>query len=98
RGVARGRRRQPGRGPRPRASDGDGALQPDGPRRAEPRPRSVAELGRHAGIHPLVLAFIRARPDRLFELPPTDATHAYPTPRAWHMLSDTLASDTERLW
>src|SRR6185369_1324494 len=50
------------------------------------------------GVHPLVLAFIRARPDRLFELPPSDATPAYPTPRAWHMLSDTLATVGDHLW
>lgn len=50
------------------------------------------------GVHALVLAFIRARPDRLFELPPSDATPAYPTPRAWHMLSDALFTVGERLW
>jgi hypothetical protein len=50
------------------------------------------------GVHALVLAFVRARPDRLFELPPTDGTPAYPTPRAWHMLSDVLATVGEHLW
>jgi MoxR-like ATPase len=54
--------------------------------------------GASHGVHALVLAFVRARPDRLFELPPTDATPAYPTPRAWHMLSDALFTVTERLW
>jgi MoxR-like ATPase len=54
--------------------------------------------GASHGIHALVLAFLRARPDRLFELPPTDATPAYPTPRAWHMLSDSIATVGERLW
>jgi hypothetical protein len=54
--------------------------------------------GASHGIHPLVLAFLRARPDRLFELPPSDATPAYPTPRAWHMLSDALFTVGERLW
>jgi hypothetical protein len=54
--------------------------------------------GASHAVHPLVLAFVRARPDRLFELPPTDATPAYPTPRAWHMLSDALATVSERLW
>src|SRR3954465_955644 len=49
-------------------------------------------------VHALVLAFVRARPDRLFELPPTDATPAYPTPRAWHMLSDAISTVGERLW
>jgi hypothetical protein len=54
--------------------------------------------GASHGIHSLVLAFVRARPDRLFELPPTDATPAYPTPRAWHMLSDALFTVSEKLW
>ncbi len=49
-------------------------------------------------LHALVLAFIRARPDRLFELPPSDATPAYPTPRAWHLLSDALATVGSGLW
>jgi MoxR-like ATPase len=50
------------------------------------------------GVHPLVLAFIRARPDRLVEPPPTDATPAYPTPRAWHMLSDAIKTVRTSLW
>jgi MoxR-like ATPase len=50
------------------------------------------------GVHALVLAFVRARPDRLFELPPSDATPAYPTPRAWHMLSDVLGTVGDHLW
>ncbi len=54
--------------------------------------------GAHHGVHPLILAFIRARPDRMFETPPTDGTPAYPTPRAWHMLSDALHTVSERLW
>ncbi|MCC6526162.1 MAG: AAA family ATPase [Polyangiaceae bacterium] len=51
-----------------------------------------------AGLHALVLAFVRARPERLCEPPPSDATPAYPTPRAWHMLSDALDSVGEDLW
>ena len=51
-----------------------------------------------AGVHPLVLAFIRARPDRLCEQPPSDATPAYPTPRAWHLLSDAIGSVASTLW
>jgi hypothetical protein len=54
--------------------------------------------GANSGIHAIVLAFIRARPDRLFEPPPSDATPAYPTPRAWHMLSDALHAVSEHLW
>ncbi|MEJ7733208.1 MAG: MoxR family ATPase [Polyangiaceae bacterium] len=64
----------------------------------EPDADSWLGWGATHGVHPLVLAFVRARPDRLFELPPTDATPAYPTPRAWHMLSDALASVGDRLW
>ncbi len=45
-----------------------------------------------------MLAFVRARPDRLFELPPSDGTPAYPTPRAWHMLSDLVGTVGEHLW
>jgi hypothetical protein len=54
--------------------------------------------GASHGVHALVLAFVRARPDRLFELPPTDGTPAYPTPRAWHMLSDLIGTVGEHLW
>jgi MoxR-like ATPase len=49
-------------------------------------------------LDPLVLGFIRARPDRLVEPPPTDATPAYPTPRAWHMLSDAIKTVEASLW
>jgi MoxR-like ATPase len=51
-----------------------------------------------AGVHALVLAFVRARPDRLCETPPSDATPAYPTPRAWHMLSDAITATSPALW
>jgi MoxR-like ATPase len=51
-----------------------------------------------AGVHPLVVAFVRARPDRLVEPPPVDATPAYPTPRAWHMLSDAVKTVRASLW
>jgi dynein-related subfamily AAA family protein len=63
-------------------------------------PNADAWLAWAAGsaVHPLVLAFIRARPDRLCETPPSDATPAYPTPRAWHMLSDSIAATSARLW
>jgi hypothetical protein len=54
--------------------------------------------GASHGVHALVLAFVRARPDRLFELPPSDGTPAYPTPRAWHMLSDLIGTVGEHLW
>jgi MoxR-like ATPase len=51
-----------------------------------------------AQVHPLVVAFVRARPDRLVESPPVDATPAYPTPRAWHMLSDAVKTVRSSLW
>lgn len=54
--------------------------------------------GASNGVHALVLAFVRARPDRLFEMPPADGTPAYPTPRAWHMLSDVIGTVGEHLW
>jgi len=57
----------------------------------------LAWAGR-AGLHPLVVAFVRARPDRLVETPPVDATPAYPTPRAWHMLSDAIRTVRPSLW
>jgi len=63
-----------------------------------PDPEAWLTWGAQAGVHPLVLSFIRARPDRLFELPPTDSTPAYPTPRAWHMLSDAIESLSDHLW
>ena len=64
----------------------------------EPSAEAWLAWGASENIHPLVLAFVRARPDRLFETPPTDATPAYPTPRAWHMLSDAVHSVSEDLW
>lgn len=63
-----------------------------------PDPEAWLLWGAQAELHPLVLAFIRARPDRLFEPPPSDATPAYPTPRAWHMLADALESVSDSLW
>jgi len=66
--------------------------------RLEPNADAWLNWGSDHGIHTLVLAFVRARPDRLFETPPSDATPAYPTPRAWHMLSDSLHAVNEDLW
>src|SRR5262245_49039575 len=62
----------------------------------EPTADAWLAWGARAGLHPLVLAFVRARPDRLCEPPPNDATPAYPTPRAWHMLSDALVTTAAR--
>jgi MoxR-like ATPase len=64
----------------------------------EPNAEAWLAWGSQNAIHPLILAFVRARPDRLYEPPPSDATPAYPTPRAWHMLSDALATVSDELW
>ena len=80
---------QPRRGSRAGATDGDGARQSHGARRAQRRRRGVARLGRDARRAP-------AGPRASFARGPIgssscrlrDATPAYPTPRAWHMLSD----------
>src|SRR5882672_2350138 len=64
----------------------------------EPNAHAWLAWATAAGVHPLVLAFIRARPDRLCEVPPSDATPAYPTPRAWHMLSDAIVATSTSLW
>jgi dynein-related subfamily AAA family protein len=64
----------------------------------EPNAEAWLAWGAGAGVHPIVLAFVRARPDRLYEPPPSDATPAYPTPRAWHLLSDSLFTVSDELW
>ena len=64
----------------------------------EPSADAWLRWGSNNAIHALVLGFIRARPDRLYEAPPSDATPAYPTPRAWHMLSDSLHAVGDELW
>jgi hypothetical protein len=42
-----------------------------------------------AGLHPLVLEYIQARPDHLWSQPPKHE-EPFSTPRSWHMLSDSL--------
>src|SRR5690606_36958892 len=44
-----------------------------------------------SGVHPLVIEYIQTRPDHLWSQPPK---HEEPssTPRAWHILSDSLHS------
>lgn len=64
----------------------------------EPNAEAWLSWGAANCIHPLVLGFVRARPDRLHEPPPSDTTPAYPTPRAWHLLSDSLYSVPQALW
>jgi hypothetical protein len=54
-----------------------------------------------AGLHPLVLEYIQARPDHLWSQPPKHE-EPFSTPRSWHMLSDALygygdALDPDRL-
>ncbi len=64
----------------------------------EPNAEAWLAWGSRWALHPLVLGFIHARPDWLFQPPPSDATPAYPTPRAWHMLSDALGPVDVSLW
>jgi hypothetical protein len=64
----------------------------------EPSAPAWLAWGAQNQIHPLILGFIRARPDRLAESPPADGAPAYPTPRAWHMLSDSLLAVADELW
>jgi hypothetical protein len=44
-----------------------------------------------AGLHPLVLEYVRTRPDHLWSQPPKHE-EPFSTPRSWHMLSDALHS------
>ena len=64
----------------------------------EPSAEAWLAWAARAGVHPLVMAFVRARPERIWESPPEDATPAYPTPRSWHMLSDALVDVPDVLW
>jgi hypothetical protein len=41
------------------------------------------------GIHPLILDYVRTRPDHLFHAPPK-TEEPFSSPRSWHMLSDGL--------
>lgn len=44
-----------------------------------------------AGLHPLVLDYLKSRPDHLWSQPPKHE-EPFSTPRSWHMLSDALLS------
>ncbi len=44
-----------------------------------------------AGLHPLVLEYVKTRPDHLWSKPPKHE-EPFSTPRSWHMLSDALDS------
>jgi hypothetical protein len=44
-----------------------------------------------AGLHPLVLEYVKTRPDHLWSNPPKHE-EPFSTPRSWHMLSDALGS------
>lgn len=44
-----------------------------------------------AGLHPLILEYVRTRPDHLWSKPPK-TEEPFSTPRSWHMLSDALGS------
>jgi MoxR-like ATPase len=49
-----------------------------------------------ADLHPLVLEYVRTRPDHLWSEPPKHE-EPFSTPRSWHMLSDALRSYGDRL-
>jgi MoxR-like ATPase len=49
-----------------------------------------------AGLHPLVLEYVRTRPDHLWSQPPK-YEEPFSTPRSWHMLSDALQSYGDNL-
>lgn len=48
------------------------------------------------GIHPLVLDYLQLRPDQLWSMPPKHE-EPFSSPRAWHMLSDSLTEYGPRL-
>lgn len=48
------------------------------------------EWARPAGIHPLIMGFICARPDMLMRFDASDGSMAFPTPRTWEMASGVL--------
>jgi hypothetical protein len=47
------------------------------------------------GIHPLVLEYVKARPDHLWSQPPKHE-EPFSTPRSWHMVSDALLAYGEK--
>jgi len=47
------------------------------------------EWAEASGIHPLVVEYLRLRPDHLWKQPPKHE-EPFSTPRSWHMLSDIL--------
>lgn len=49
-----------------------------------------------AGFSPVVVAFVRFRPNLLHVMPDTPATLAFPTPRAWEAVSKVIATDPDK--
>jgi hypothetical protein len=47
------------------------------------------------GIHPLILEYVKARPDHLWSQPPKHE-EPFSTPRSWHMVSDALLAYGEK--
>lgn len=58
--------------------------------------RDWLEWAEGAGMHPLVLEYVRLRPDHLWS-PPPKHEEPFSTPRTWHMLSDALHEFGDRL-
>lgn len=51
--------------------------------------RDWIEWAEKSDIHPLVLDYVKIRPDHLFQAPPKHE-EPFSSPRSWHMLSDAL--------
>lgn len=54
------------------------------------------EWAERHNLHPLVMSYIRLRPDQLWTQPPKHE-EPFSTPRSWHMLSDALRSYGDNL-
>lgn len=62
----------------------------------EADPEAWCQWATRSGIEPVVIAFIRFRPNLLHNMPQTDA-RAFPTPRSWAQVSKVIAApDTIR--
>lgn len=48
------------------------------------------EWAENNGIHPMVIAFIKFKPDYLFVFDPKSNEKSFPTPRTWEFVSDAL--------
>jgi len=58
--------------------------------------RDWLEWAALSNIHPLVIEYIKARPDHLWSAPPKHE-EPFSTPRSWHMLSDAMHEYGDRM-